>query len=135
MAAGERCPVLAAVTLIGRDEADRTVPMLGAVPVGEALDPGSRRLDRREAAGSRASVATRAAQHEPDRAPRQGVKRRVDVVGIFPNEASILRLIGAVLFEQKDEWQTSSRYMLVEAFARIDTEEIDPRLSISTQAA
>ena len=63
------------------------------------------------------------------------VKRRADVVGIFPNEASIMRLIGAVLFEANDEWQTSSRYMMVEAFAQIDTEEIDPILSITTKAA
>ena len=63
------------------------------------------------------------------------VKRRADVVGIFPNEASIMRLIGAVLFEQNDEWQTSSRYMMVEAFAQIDKEEIDPILSITTKAA
>jgi transposase-like protein len=61
------------------------------------------------------------------------VKRRADVVGIFPNEASIMRLIGAVLFEQNDEWQTSSRYMMVEAFAQIDEEEIDPILSITTK--
>ena len=63
------------------------------------------------------------------------VKRRSDVVGIFPNEASIMRLIGAVLFEANDEWQTSSRYMMVEAFAEIDKEEIDPILSITTRAA
>lgn len=63
------------------------------------------------------------------------VKRRADVVGIFPNEASIARLIGAVLFEQNDEWQTASRYMMVEAFAQIDKEEIDPILSITTKAA
>jgi transposase-like protein len=63
------------------------------------------------------------------------VKRRADVVGIFPNEASIMRLIGAVLFEQNDEWQTSSRCMMVDAFDRIDTEEIDPILSITTKAA
>ena len=58
------------------------------------------------------------------------VKRRADVVGIFPNEPSIIRMIGAVLFEQNDEWQTASRYMMVEAFAQIDHEEIDPILSI-----
>ena len=63
------------------------------------------------------------------------VKRRADVVGIFPNEASIMRLIGAVLFEQNDERQTSSRYMMVEAFAQIDKKEIDPILSITTKAA
>ena len=63
------------------------------------------------------------------------VKRRADVVGIFPNEASIIRLIGAVLFEANDELQTSSRYMMVEAFAQIDKEEIDPILCITTKAA
>lgn len=63
------------------------------------------------------------------------VKRRADVVGIFPNEDSILRLIGAVLFEQNDEWQSQHRYMMVEAFSQIDTAQIDPLLSITTQAA
>ena len=37
------------------------------------------------------------------------VERRVDVVGIAPNEASIARPVGAGLFEQNDEWQTDSR--------------------------
>ncbi len=63
------------------------------------------------------------------------VKRRADVVGIFPNEASITRLIGAVLFEQNDEWQTQHRYMQVEAFSQIDAAQTDPILSIQTQAA
>jgi len=47
------------------------------------------------------------------------VKRRADVVGIFPNEASIIRLIGAVLLEQNDEWQLQARYMQVEAMTEI----------------
>ncbi|BAI75259.1 transposase (plasmid) [Azospirillum sp. B510] len=47
------------------------------------------------------------------------VKRRADVVGIFPGEASIIRLIGAVLLEQNDEWQTQNRYMQVEAMAEL----------------
>ncbi len=54
------------------------------------------------------------------------VKRRADVADIFPNEASIIRIIGAVLFEQIDEWQTISRYMQVKAFKQIDQEEADP---------
>ena len=47
------------------------------------------------------------------------VKRRADVVGIFPNEAAITRLIGAVLLEQNDEWQLQHRYMQVEAMAEL----------------
>jgi putative transposase len=47
------------------------------------------------------------------------VKRRADVVGIFPSEASILRLIGAVLLEANDEWQLQHRYMQVEAMAEL----------------
>lgn len=44
------------------------------------------------------------------------VKRRADVVGIFPNEASILRLIGAVLLEANDEWSLQHRYISLEPF-------------------
>ena len=47
------------------------------------------------------------------------VKRRADVVGIFPNEESIMRLIGAVLMEANDEWQLQHRYMQIEGMAEL----------------
>ena len=59
------------------------------------------------------------------------VKRRADVVGIFPNEASIIRLIGAVLLEQNDEWLLQHRYMQIEGMAELTppaTETEQPKL-------
>jgi transposase-like protein len=53
------------------------------------------------------------------------VKRRADVVGIFPNEASITRLIGAVLLEQNDEWLLQHRYMQIEGMAELTPPLID----------
>jgi putative transposase len=50
------------------------------------------------------------------------VKRRADVVGIFPNEASIRRLVGAILLEQNDEWQLQHRYMSLETMAGLADE-------------
>ncbi len=65
----------------------------------------------------------------------KAVKRRVDVVGIFPNKDSIPRLIGAVLFEKNDDWQSQHRCMMLKTFSQIDTAQIDPLPSMTTQAA
>ncbi len=64
------------------------------------------------------------------------VKRRADVVGIFPNEGAIIRLIGAVLLEANDEWQLQHRYMQTEAMAELAPPLIDAvTTQISTAAA
>ena len=69
------------------------------------------------------------------------VKRRADVVGIFPSEPSTLRLIGAVLLEANDEWQLQQRYMQVEAMAELLPPVIEgdasplPAAQIPSQAA
>ncbi len=50
------------------------------------------------------------------------IKRRTNVVGIFPNDAAVTRLVGAMLLEQNDEWSLNQRYMQLEGLqTRTDT--------------
>jgi transposase-like protein len=50
-------------------------------------------------------------EHQPARALNEEVKRGTRVVGIFPNDVSITRLVGAVLLEQDEHWQLEGRRM------------------------
>jgi transposase-like protein len=47
------------------------------------------------------------------------VKRRSDVIGIFPNDEAIVRLVGALMLETNDEWAVARRYMSLETLASV----------------
>ena len=61
------------------------------------------------------------------------IKRRTEVVGIFPNEDAITRLVGAILLEQNDEWAVQrARYMTLETIAPMSD---DPLVSLPALAS
>ncbi|MGI8986567.1 MAG: IS256 family transposase [Nocardioidaceae bacterium] len=73
--------------------------------------------------------------NNPNERLNREIRRRTDVVGIFPDRAAVTRAVGAALAAQHDDWIEGSRYLSLDVLARASVQDTGPRTDTTTQPA